>query len=180
MEQTAYGKLIYEGKAKKIYQTESGHLIHYFKDSATAFNGQKKATIPGKGSLNNQFSCFFLKYLGDKGIPTHFIHKIDERSMESIKLKMLPIEVVVRNRVAGTLAKRLKMEEGKILPFPLVEWFLKDDERGDPQVSEELLLALFEQKKEILTAVRKIALQVNETLAGLFKKVNLVLVDFKL
>lgn len=177
---SAYGQKIYEGKAKVVYQTVAGRLIHYFKDSATAFNAQKKAEFEGKGELNLEMSTLFFTYLKSQGIESHFIKKIDERSFESLELKMLPVEVVVRNVMAGSLAKRLQEKEGAPINPPIVEFYLKDDAKGDPLVSEDVLVSVYQQKIEELNQIRKMALGVNEKLTDLSKRAGLTLVDFKL
>lgn len=171
---------LYEGKAKIVFKAPDGSLLHYFKDSATAFNAQKKAEFDGKGRLNTAFTTLVFGHLKSKGIPTHLLETIDERTIRTLALKMLPVEVVVRNRMAGSLARRLGEKEGSELHPPLLEWYLKDDAKGDPQVSEDLLIGYFKQSPEILKEVKKLALQVNEILRPLFEKVGLILADFKL
>jgi len=174
------GEKVYEGKAKIIYRAPSGHYLHYFKDSATAFNAQKKAEFDGKGELNLAMSTAIFEFLGAQGIPTHFIKKIDARSFETLALKMLPVEVVVRNRMAGSLAKRLQEKEGAEFNPPLLEWYLKDDAKGDPQVSEDLLVTYYKQAPADLKRSKELALRVNELLQPLFLKAGLILADFKL
>ena len=128
-------KKIYEGKAKILYEgTEPGTLIQYFKDDATAFNAQKKAVIEGKGVLNNRLSEFFMQGLGNIGVPTHFIRRINMREQLIRQVEIIPLEVIVRNFAAGSIAKRLGMEEGTQLPRPIVEYSYKNDELGDPMV----------------------------------------------
>ncbi len=175
-----FGTPVYEGKAKILYRAPNGNFIHYFKDSATAFNAQKKAEFQGKGQLNLEFSCLFFEALSKAGIPSHFVKKIDDRSFETRALKMLPVEVVVRNVLAGSLAKRLQEKEGRELTRPVVELYLKDDAKGDPLVSEDVLISLYDQKAEDLAAVREKALRVNEVLRKIFSEVGLRLIDFKL
>lgn len=152
---------IYEGKAKILYRGAEGTIFHYFKDSATAFNAQKKAEFDGKGTMNLKISILLFNYLKKNGIESHFIKEIDERTFETLALKMIPAEVVVRNRVAGSLAKRLQEKEGGVLNPPTVEFYLKDDAKGDPLVSEDLLVALYQQKREELLKMREIALKIN-------------------
>ncbi len=175
-----YGEKVYEGKAKVVYRAEGGNLIHYFKDSATAFNAQKKAEFSGKGELNATMTCLIFEHLNQQKIPTHFIKKVDERAIESLPLKMLPVEVVVRNRMAGSLAKRLQEKEGAVLTPALVEWYLKDDAKGDPQVSEDLLTSFYHVEPQDLKRAKEIALRVNSLLSPLFDQVGLILADFKL
>ena len=177
---SSYGDKIYEGKAKILYRSAKGELLHYFKDSATAFNAQKKAEFSGKGELNLEITYLLLTYLQKKGIKSHLLSKVDSRTLKSLELKMLPVEVVVRNRLAGSLAKRLQEKEGRELSTPIVEFYLKDDAKGDPLVSEDVLVALYDQKKEELQKLRDLALQVNEALNPLFKQAHFYLVDFKL
>lgn len=177
---SSYGEKIYEGKAKILYRAASGELLHYFKDSATAFNAQKKAEFVGKGELNLEITYLLLTYLKKKGIRSHLVSKLDSRTLKSLDLKMLPVEVVVRNRLAGSLAKRLQEKEGRELSIPIVEFYLKDDAKGDPLVSEDVLVALYDQKMSDLQKLRELALQVNAALLPLFKTANFSLVDFKL
>lgn len=175
-----YGQKLYEGKAKIVFKAPGGTLIHFFKDSATAFNAQKKAEFEGKGALNIKMSTLVFRYLTQNGVPTHFIRSIDERSFETKPLSMLPVEVVVRNRMAGSLARRLGEAEGAVLNPPLVEWYLKNDQKGDPQVSEDLLTSFYGVHAQDLTECRRQALRVNEVLSPLFDELGLILVDFKL
>lgn len=175
-----YGERIYEGKAKIVFRGPTGSLFHYFKDSATAFNAQKKAEFSGKGELNVALSSFIFEFLRSNGIPNHFIRKVDERTFETQSLKMIPVEVVVRNRMAGSLARRLGEKEGEILERPLLEWYLKNDEKGDPQVSEDLLVSFYKHPQADLNRCRELALKVNSVMEPLFKKANFILVDFKL
>lgn len=176
----AWGTPFYEGKAKILYRTDRDTVIHHFKDSATAFNAQKKAEFAGKGALNVAFSVYFFEQLKAAGIETHFIQKCDERAFESLSLKMIPVEVVVRNIIAGSLAKRLQMEEGQILKSPIVEFFYKDDAKGDPLVSEWILSSIFNISRETCAILASSALRVNQVIKGLAEKANLDLVDFKL
>jgi phosphoribosylaminoimidazole-succinocarboxamide synthase len=174
------GPVLYEGKAKIVSQGETGRLIHYFKDSATAFNAQKKAEFPGKGALNLAISEVVFKALTAAQIPHHFIQRLDERSFESMSLQMIPAEVVVRNRVAGSLAQRLQEPEGALLSIPVVEFFLKNDAKGDPLVSEDILVAFYAQRQEDLQECRRLSLAVNQAVRPLFAAAQLELVDFKL
>ncbi|MDB5038529.1 MAG: phosphoribosylaminoimidazole-succinocarboxamide synthase [Bacteriovoracaceae bacterium] len=178
--QSTYGDKIYEGKAKILYRGPKDTILHYFKDSATAFNAQKKAEFDGKGQMNLKISVLLFDYLKMHGIESHLIKQIDDRTFESLSLKMIPAEVVVRNRVAGSLAKRLGEDEGAILNPPTVEFYLKDDAKGDPLVSEDLMVSLFHQKREDLLRMRELALKINSALLVLFQKAKLNLIDFKL
>jgi len=174
------GEKLYEGKAKVVYKTSGGNLVHFYKDSATAFNAEKKQEFPGKGKINNQISSWLFQFLKKEGVPNHFVKQIDERSFESTALHIIPVEVVLRNRVAGSLAKRTGEKEGSLIEPPLVEWFLKDDAKGDPKMSEEELIEHYNVQKEDLNQLRETALKVNEILTPLFAKLEIVLVDFKL
>ncbi len=171
---------IYEGKAKRLYRLADGLIRHEFKNSATAFNGQKKAEFEGKGLLNSKMSAKLFEFLEAEGVLTHFVRWEAPQALITRELKMIPVEVVVRNRVAGSLAKRLGIEEGKSIEPPLVEWFLKDDAKGDPQVSEGILVALYQQKREVLDQLRVISLKINAILRELYHRADLELVDFKL
>lgn len=175
-----YGERIYEGKAKVIFRGPNQHLFHYFKDSATAFNAQKKAEFAGKGSINLEISSMLFTYLAKNGVGNHFIARVDDRAMETLPLKMMPVELVVRNILAGSLAKRLNEKEGRVMTPSIVEYYLKDDSKGDPLVSEDVLVALYSQKYNDLQTIREIALKVNNLLAPLFQQAGLLLVDFKL
>jgi phosphoribosylaminoimidazole-succinocarboxamide synthase len=175
-----YGEKIYEGKAKILYRATDGAILHYFKDSATAFNAQKKAEFAGKGELNLEITFLLLTFLETKGIKTHLLSKVDSRALKSHSLTMLPVEVVVRNILAGSLAKRLQEKDGRELKTPIVEFYLKDDAKGDPLVSEDVLISLYGQDARDLAKLREVALKVNVFLNPLFKKANFHLVDFKL
>lgn len=155
-------------------------MRHVFKDSATAFNGQKKATIKGKGEINAHLTSLLMTYLNESGTPTHFIEQDAAGQIITDHLQMFPLEVVVRNKVAGSLAKRLQVKEGDPILPPLVEWFLKDDPKNDPQVSLGILEGIFGYSKKDLTEIEALALEVNKKLKSLFLKANLDLVDFKL
>ena len=174
-------KKIYEGKAKILYEgTEPGTLIQYFKDDATAFNAQKKAVIEGKGVLNNRLSEFFMQGLGAIGVPTHFIRRINMREQLIRQVEIIPLEVIVRNFAAGSIAKRLGMEEGTQLPRPIVEYSYKNDELGDPMVSEEYVIAFGWATQQDLDDIVSLALRVNDFLSGVFYGVGIKLVDFKI
>ena len=172
---------IYEGKAKILYEgPEPGTLIQYFKDDATAFNAQKKGTINGKGVLNNRISEHIFTLLGHIGIPTHFIRRLNMREQLIRQVEIVPIEVVVRNVVAGSLAKRLGIEEGQQLPRTIVEYYYKDDALGDPMVTDEHILAFGWAQQEELHDMADMAIRVNDFLSGLFAGIGIRLVDFKL
>ena len=172
---------IYEGKAKILYEgPEPGTLIQYFKDDATAFNAQKKGTISGKGVLNNRISEHIFTLLATIGVPTHFIRRLNMREQLIRQVEIVPIEVVVRNVVAGSLAKRLGIEEGTPLPRTIVEYYYKDDALGDPMVTDEHILAFGWAQQEELHDMADMAIRVNDFLAGLFAGIGIRLVDFKL
>ncbi|MEM6825211.1 MAG: phosphoribosylaminoimidazolesuccinocarboxamide synthase [Pseudomonadota bacterium] len=174
-------KKVYEGKAKILYEgPEPGTLVQYFKDDATAFNAQKKATIDGKGVLNNRLSEFFMLGLSQIGVPTHFIKRINMREQLIRSVEIIPLEVVVRNFAAGTLSERLGLAEGTPLPRPIVEFCLKDDNLGDPLVSEEHIIAFGWAAQQDLDDMVALALRVNDFLSGCFLAVGIKLVDFKI
>ena len=172
---------IYEGKAKILYEgPEPGTLIQYFKDDATAFNNQKKGTINGKGVLNNRISEHIFTLLDTIGVPTHFIRRLNMREQLIRQVEIVPIEVMVRNVAAGTLAKRLGIEEGTKLPRTIIEYALKDDALGDPMISDEHIAAFGWASQEEMADIADLAIRVNDFLCGLFAGVNIRLVDFKL
>ncbi len=172
---------LYEGKAKIIYpSSEAGMVRVYFKDDATAFNGQKRAQIAGKGAVNNQISSALFRYLEDHGIPTHFVRQLSEREMLVRQVQIVPLEVIVRNRTAGTFARRYGVEEGRVLPKPLLEFSYKNDALGDPLIYPEAALALGLLSEAELERIRALALQINTLLKDYFAQRNLELVDFKL
>ena len=174
-------KKIYEGKAKILYEgTEPGTLIQYFKDDATAFNAQKKAVVEGKGVLNNRLSEFFMTGLTNIGVPNHFIRRINMREQLIRQVEIIPLEVIVRNFAAGSLTKRLGLEEGTLLPRPIVEYSFKNDELGDPMVSEEYIIAFGWASQQDLDDMLSLALRVNDFLSGVFFGVGIKLIDFKI
>jgi len=174
-------KQVYEGKAKILFEgPESGTLIQYFKDDATAFNNKKHAVITGKGVLNNRISEYLMLKLHDVGIPTHFVRRLNMREQLIREVEIIPIEVVTRNFAAGSLSKRLGIEEGTALPRSIVEYYLKSDELGDPMVSEEHITAFGWASYQEIDEIMNMSLRVNDFLQGLFLGVGLKLVDFKL
>ncbi|MFF2447130.1 phosphoribosylaminoimidazolesuccinocarboxamide synthase [Neobacillus sp. NPDC058068] len=174
-------ELLYEGKAKRIYKTDDAHtvLVEY-KDSATAFNGQKKETITGKGRLNNEITSLLFLKLKEHGIPSHFIKKISDTEQLVKKVTIIPLEVVVRNVAAGSLTTRLGIEEGKLLAAPLVEFYLKNDDLGDPLVTVDHILELNIATTEETRILREKALQINTVLSSFFNELGIRLIDFKL
>lgn len=172
---------IYEGKAKKVFRTDQPDLyIVEYKDDATAFNGEKKGTITGKGVVNNQMSNLLFEKMAERGIPTHFVQTLSERETLVKAVKIVPLEVVVRNLAAGSMAKRLGIEEGTVLPRPLVEFYYKDDALGDPIVTDEQIEVLGFAKAEQRDEMKHMALQVNDFLRTFMNSVGVTLVDFKL
>lgn len=172
---------IYEGKAKILYEgPEPGTLIQYFKDDATAFNAQKKGTIAGKGVINNRVSEHVFTRLSYIGIPTHFIRRLNMREQLIRQVEIVPIEVIVRNVAAGTLSKRLGIEEGTPLPHTLLEYCYKDDSLGDPLVAEEHIACFGWATQEEMQDISSMAIRINDFLCGMFAAIGIRLVDFKL
>jgi phosphoribosylaminoimidazole-succinocarboxamide synthase len=174
-------KKLYEGKAKILYEgPEPGTIIQYFKDDATAFNAQKKATLDGKGVLNNRISEFMMLRLSEIGIPTHFIKRLNMREQLCKKVEIVPLEVIVRNVAAGTMSKRLGIEEGEPLPRAIVEFCLKRDDLGDPLVAEEHISAFGWASEDEVDDIIALTLRINDYLCGLFSGVGIRLIDFKI
>lgn len=172
---------LYEGKAKKVFATDDpDRCIVDYKDDATAFNGQKKGTITGKGVVNNKMSNYLFKLLESKGIPTHFEKQLSDRATLVKKVQIVPLEVIVRNKAAGSLAKRLGMKEGSELRCPVLEFCYKSDELGDPMVNETHILAAGFATKEEIDEISKMAMKINKILIDFFLSVNIELIDFKL
>jgi phosphoribosylaminoimidazole-succinocarboxamide synthase len=174
-------KMIYEGKAKILYEgPEPGTLVQYFKDDATAFNAEKKDVIDGKGALNNRLSEFFMKGLMQIGVPTHFIKRLNMREQLIRQVEIIPLEVIVRNTAAGSISKRLGIEEGTQLPRPIVEFSYKDDALGDPLVPEEYIIAFGWASQQDMDDIVSLALRVNDFMSGVMMAVGIKLVDFKI
>ena len=174
-------KLIYEGKAKKIFQSEKpSELVMQFKDSLTAFNAQKKGSFEGKGALNLKFSLKVFEILSAHRVRHHFIQKMSDTEVVVRKLTMLPVEVVVRNFIAGSLATRLGKTEGEPLKRPLVEFYFKDDSLNDPMLTENQILVLEILTEQQLKKCTELALKINEVLFSTFEKVGVQLIDFKI
>ncbi|MEM9026737.1 MAG: phosphoribosylaminoimidazolesuccinocarboxamide synthase [Pseudomonadota bacterium] len=172
---------VYEGKAKVLYEgPEPGTLIQHFKDDATAFNGEKHAQIDGKGVLNNRISEFLFLRLGEIGIPTHFMRRMNMREQLIREVEIIPIEVVVRNLAAGSISKRLGLEEGTPLPRSIIEFYYKNDELNDPMITEEHITAFGWASPPEIDEIMSLALRVNDFLVGLFLGVGIRLVDFKM
>jgi phosphoribosylaminoimidazole-succinocarboxamide synthase len=174
-------ELLYEGKAKKVYTTDAEHVLWIeYKDSATAFNGEKKATIAGKGRLNNEITSLLFTKLHEAGVENHFIEKLSETEQLVKEVTIIPLEVVVRNYVAGSLAKRLGLEEGTSLDKPLIEFYYKNDELGDPLLLEDHIAILKLATSEQIANLKDYALKVNAILTDHFQTCHVRLVDFKL
>ena len=172
---------IYEGKAKVLFEgPEPGTLVQYFKDDASAFNNQKKGIITGKGVLNNRISEYLMSRLGEIGVPTHFVRRLNMREQLVREVEIIPISVMVRNVAAGSLSKRFGIPEGTPLPRSIIEYYYKSDELGDPMVSEEHITAFGWAAPQDLDDMVALSLRINDYLSGLFLGTGLRLVDFKL
>ncbi|MBT3811063.1 MAG: phosphoribosylaminoimidazolesuccinocarboxamide synthase [Rhodospirillaceae bacterium] len=172
---------IYEGKAKVLFEgPEPGTLVQYFKDDATAFNNEKKGVITGKGVLNNRISEYLMLRLAEVGIPTHFVRRLNMREQLVKEVEIVPVEVVVRNIAAGSICKRFNIEEGTALPRSIVEYYYKNDELGDPLISEEHITAFGWAAPPEIDDMLSLSLRINDFLTGLFLGVGLRLIDFKL
>ena len=175
------GKKLYEGKAKIIFASPDKYLvIQHFKDDATAYNNQKRASIEGKGILNNRISEHILSSLKDVGIENHLIKRLNMREQLVKKAEIFPIEFIVRNIATGSLTKRLGIEEGTVLDYPLIEYCLKDDKLGDPIISREHILNFKWLNLIELNLINKQCLRINDYLQGLFRGIGIKLVDFKI
>ena len=172
---------LYEGKAKKVYKTaDPERYIVSYKDDATAFNGLKKGTIVGKGAINNRMSNYLMQKLEEAGVPTHFVEELNDRETVVRKVKILPLEVIVRNIAAGSFSKRMGVEEGSALRCPILEFSYKNDELGDPFINDDYAVALGLATREDLQTVRDYTHKVNEFLKAFFLGLNIELVDFKI
>ena len=173
--------MIYEGKAKKVYATDDPNaVIVDYKDDATAFNGQKKGTIVGKGAINNRMTNFLMKKLEEKGVPTHYIEELDERRTVVKRVTIIPLEVIIRNKAAGSFSKRLGIEEGKKLLCPTLEFSYKDDALGDPLINDYFAKAIGIATQEDIDTITKYAFMVNDFLCDFFKDCGIELIDFKI
>ncbi|MBF0335806.1 MAG: phosphoribosylaminoimidazolesuccinocarboxamide synthase [Alphaproteobacteria bacterium] len=174
-------KQIYEGKAKVLFEgPEPGTLVQYFKDDATAFNNKKRGTITGKGVLNNRISEYLMTKLGEIGVPTHFVRRLNMREQLVREVEIIPLEVVVRNVAAGGLSQRFGIPEGTALPRTIVEYCYKNDELGDPMVSEEHITAFGWATIQDLDEMISLTLRINDFMTGLFLGIGIRLVDFKI
>ena len=172
---------LYEGKAKKVFATDDPEqYIVSYKDDATAFNGQKKGTITGKGAINNRVSNYLMFGLEQAGIPTHLIREINDRETLVRKVTIVPLEVIVRNIAAGSLSKRLGLEEGTVLSAPVLEYCYKNDELGDPMVNEYHIRALGFASDDEIKTIADLAFRINAWLHKKFQSIGVTLVDFKI
>jgi len=172
---------IYEGKAKILYEgPEPGTLVQFFKDDATAFNAQKHDIIEGKGVLNNRISEYIFEHLGRIGVPTHFLRRLNMREQLIREVEIIPLEVVVRNVAAGSLAKRLGIDEGTVLPRSIIEFYYKNDELNDPLVSEEHVTAFGWAAPPEIDDIMAMTIRINDFLSGLFAGIGIQLIDFKI
>ena len=175
------GKKLYEGKAKIIYETNDKDLvIQHFKDDTTAFNALKKASIEGKGVLNNRISEYLLNSLSQCGIKTHLIKRLNMREQLIKKVKIVPIEFVVRNVATGSLSKRLGISEGTVLEKPLLEYYLKNDDLNDPIITKEHIYAFEWATEKEIKNIDKMSLRINDLLQGIFSSIGIKLIDFKI
>lgn len=175
------GKLLYEGKAKKIFETDNPEvLLVSYKDDATAFNGVKKGTIEGKGLINNKVTNYMMRLLEKSQIPTHYIEEISDRETSVKKVSIIPLEVIIRNVSAGSFAKNYGVEEGIIFDEPTIEFSYKNDKLGDPLINSYHAIALKLATKEEIETIKKYAFKINEEMKKFFISINVKLIDFKL
>lgn len=181
MENIVKQEQLYEGKAKKVYATNDPDLVIVdYKDDATAFNGEKKGTISGKGVINNKMTNFMFGMLEKEGVPTHLVEEISDRETIVKKVSIVPLEVIIRNVAAGSFSKRMGVEEGRQLLTPILEFSYKNDDLGDPFINDYYALALGLATKEEIETITKYAFKVNEFMLNFFKKLNIDLIDFKI
>ena len=174
-------EMIYEGKAKRVYATDEAELLIVdYKDDATAFNGEKRGAIVGKGVINNQMSNRLMRRLEQAGVPTHFVEELSERETLVRRVEIVPLEVIVRNRSAGSFSKRYGVEEGRVFDAPTIEFSYKNDALGDPLINSSHVIALSLATPEELELIRRYAFRVNEVLSALWASRGITLVDFKL
>ncbi|SFQ68683.1 phosphoribosylaminoimidazole-succinocarboxamide synthase [Psychrobacillus psychrotolerans] len=175
------GRLLYEGKAKQLFETDDENILFVsYKDSATAFNGEKKEDIDGKGILNNKITTILFEQLKSKGIESHFVEQISDNEQLVRKVDIIPLEVVVRNIAAGSLSKRLGIKEGTPLKHTIVEFYYKDDELGDPLLTNAHIELLALATPEEIETLQTKALEINQVLQPIFKEIGVTLIDFKL
>lgn len=174
-------ELLYEGKAKKVYRTSDPDvLIVDYKDDATAFNGEKRGTIVGKGVINNRMANYMMQRLEKEGVPTHFVEELSDRETAVRRVEIVPLEVIIRNVAAGSFSKRLGIEEGSALLAPTLEFSYKDDALGDPLINDYYAIAIGAATREEIEAITKYAFRVNDVLKAFFSEAGIDLIDFKL
>ncbi len=172
---------LYEGKAKKVFATDDPDVVIVdYKDDATAFNGLKKGTIAGKGVINNKMSNMMFRIMEQHGIPTHYVEELSDRETAVKKVKIVPLEVIIRNTAAGSFSKRYGVPEGKALPVTVLEFSYKNDDLGDPLINDSQALAMELATPEEIQTIKNMALKVNEVMKEFFKTLNINLIDFKL
>ncbi len=172
---------LYEGKAKKVFATDDPDIVIVdYKDDATAFNGLKKGTIAGKGVINNKMSNMMFRIMEQHGIPTHYVEELSDRETAVKKVKIVPLEVIIRNTAAGSFSKRYGVPEGKALPVTVLEFSYKNDDLGDPLINDSQALAMELATPEEIQTIKNMALKVNEVMKEFFKTLNINLIDFKL
>ena len=172
--------LISEGKAKSLYETsEESELLMVYRDDTSAFDGKKKEALKGKGEINNKFNAFIMEHLSNNGVETHFLKLVEKNESLVKRLDMLPVECVVRNIATGSLCRRLGVEEGIKFEDPLFEFFLKDDDLGDPLINDNHITAFGWGTEEEIAIMKEITFKINHLLCTLFKEVGLILVDYK-
>ena len=174
-------ELMYEGKAKKVYATDDpAYCIVSYKDDATAFNGEKKGTIVGKGVVNNRMSNFMFRLLEEKGVPTDYVEELNDRDTVLKKVTIVPLEVIVRNKAAGSFSKRFGVPEGTAFSAPTLKYSLKDDDLGDPMINDSQIIAIGAATKEELDTIAEYTLKINEVMKEFFAECNVELIDFKI
>lgn len=172
---------LYEGKAKKVFKTDDADLLIVdYKDDATAFNGEKKGTIVGKGAINNRMTNKVFRMLEEKGVPTHYVEELSDRETLVKKVQIVPLEVIIRNVAAGSFSKRLGVEEGTPLQIPTIEFSYKNDELGDPLINSYFAVALGLASWEEIETIKRYAFQVNDVLREYFLQADMKLIDFKI
>ena len=172
---------LYEGKAKKVWATDDENIVIVdYKDDATAFNGEKKGTIVGKGVVNNKMSNYLMQLLEKEGVPTHFVEELSDRETAVKRVSIVPLEVIIRNRAAGSICKRLGLEEGMDFVCPSIEFSYKDDDLGDPLISEYHAISCGFATREEVDTITKYAFKVNDVLKAYFAQIGVELIDFKL
>ncbi len=173
-------ELLYEGKAKKVYKTDvEDVLIVDYKDDATAFNGEKKGTIAGKGVINNRMTNYLFQKLEKEGVPTHFVEELSDRETAVKKVEIVPLEVIIRNTAAGSFSKKLGIEEGTKLLAPTLEFSYKNDELGDPMINDYYAIAIGAATREEIDRITELTFKVNDFLKGFFAECGIELIDFK-